>query len=76
MYLQLGVFSHFDNAQKFSRHINSLLTVHQNHISRKLKNGQQQYYVRIGPLNNTEQINEVAYALQQKGITQHYIVVD
>ncbi len=76
VYLQLGVFSQLEYAQKFNNHINLLISPYKAHINKKLKNSQQKYYVRIGPLNNAEEVDLVAYTLRQKGITQHYRVID
>ena len=76
VYLQLGVFSYLENAQKLSHQVNSLLALEQTHINKKLQKGQQKYYVRMGPFNNAEQVDQAAHSLSQKGITKHYIVLD
>lgn len=76
LYLQLGAFISSQNAYRLKNRVNSALSSSQAHISSVNNNGQQFYRVRLGPLDNTDQADQLAETLTAHGFTQHRIVIE
>ncbi|MCW8930927.1 MAG: septal ring lytic transglycosylase RlpA family protein [Gammaproteobacteria bacterium] len=76
LYLQLGAFISSQNAYQLKNRVNSSLTSNQANVSTTLKNGQQYYRVRLGPLNSTEHADSLALQLTEKGFEKHRIVIE
>ncbi len=76
LYLQLGAFISSQNAYQLKDQVNSALSSNQADVSTILKNGQQFYRVRLGPLNGAEQADNLALRLTEKGFVKHRVVID
>ncbi len=76
LYLQLGAFVSSKNAYQLKNQINSALSSDDASVSTTVKNGQQFYRVRLGPLNGAKQADTLALQLTEKGFVNHRIVID
>ena len=76
LYLQLGAFISSQNANRLKDQVNLVLSSNQANVSTILKNGQQFYRVRLGPLSDTEQADSLALTLTEKGFVKHRVVIE
>lgn len=76
LYLQLGAFISSQNAYQLKDRVNSALSTSQADVSSTLRNGQQFYRVRLGPLSSTEQADSLALKLTKNGFEKHRIVIE
>ncbi|MCP3849847.1 MAG: septal ring lytic transglycosylase RlpA family protein [Gammaproteobacteria bacterium] len=76
LFLQLGAFVSSKNAYQLKDRVNSSLSFEQASVSKTLKNGQQYYRVRFGPLSSTEKADSLSAKLTENGFDQHRIVIE
>ena len=76
LYLQLGAFVSSHNANNLKNRVNSVIDSNTASISTTLKNQQQFYRVRIGPINGVAQADELAHTLTQKGFSQPRVIIE
>lgn len=76
LYLQLGAFISSQNAHRLKDSVNLALSSSQANVSTTLKNGQQFYRVRLGPLSGAGQADSLALKLTDKGFVKHRIVIE
>ncbi len=76
LYLQLGAFLSAQNAHQLKDQINSALSSTQTNVFPTLKNGQQFYRVRLGPISSAKQADSLAITLTEKGFVKHRIVIE
>ncbi|MCK5647772.1 MAG: SPOR domain-containing protein, partial [Gammaproteobacteria bacterium] len=76
LYLQLGAFISSQNAQRLKDRVNLALASSQANVSTTLKNGQQFYRVRLGPLSGAGQADSLALKLTDKGFVKHRVVIE
>ena len=75
LYLQVGAFSSRLNAENLRTRLTQLAT-NPIHIFPGDNPAQPVYRVRIGPLNNDQEAQQLATQLQQQGITNTSVVID
>jgi len=76
LYLQLGAFVSSHNAHKLKDRVNSVIQPELVSVSTTLKNSQQYYRVRIGPINTVEYADSLSQTLSKQGFGQARIVID
>ena len=76
LYLQLGAFISSQNAHRLKDRVNLALASSQANVSTTLKNGQQFYRVRLGPLSGAGQADSLALKLTDKGFAKHRVVIE
>jgi rare lipoprotein A len=76
LYIQLGAFISSNNANQLKNQINTALPSSQANVSSILKNGQKFYRVRLGPISNAEQADDLTLKLTEKGFEKHRIVIE
>ncbi len=76
LYLQLGAFISSQNAYGLKNRVNAALSSSQAHVSSVNTNGQLFYRVRLGPLGNADEADQLAETLTAHGFSQHRIVIE
>ena len=73
-YLQIGAFLRRENAERLADSVRETVTVPA-HIQEIMNNGRHLYRVQLGPLVSVE-VADVIIALEQRGITQHFLITE
>jgi rare lipoprotein A len=76
MYLQLGAFLSSNNAYQLKDKVNTVIRPDFASVTTTLKNDQQFYRVRIGPLDTVEYADTLTQTLNQNGFGSAHIVID
>ncbi len=74
LYLQAGAFISRNNAQQLQHQLQSALQIH--NIRSIYSADKQLYRVRIGPLANIDEADQLAEKISQRGLAQPHIVID
>jgi rare lipoprotein A len=79
LYLQLGAFISLKNAQQLTQKVNLALnsiSTEKAQVSTLLNHQKKFYRVRLGPLKNPQQADNLILTLNQKGFKQHRIIIE
>ena len=73
-YLQIGAFLRRENAERLADSVREIVTVPA-HIQEIMNNGRHLHRVQLGPLVSVK-VADVIIALEQRGITQHFLITE